>query len=541
MFNVLIYLLMTSVLYAKACNPNQNATSADAIRSYPIPSTTDNTIPSPSPTPTLEHQQNTTSNSIDKVVAGSDQQEHIICHKSENSSTKSYQHIIVSGLPFQRGWSHGWQAKEKILSMISFYKASSSMPSWNDCTNFVRNHYLNGLQQYYPNGLEEMKGIAEGAGVFLEDILILNSRYELTRWKRSEQMKNQHADPAKKVRASSELPECIQQNSLILNLTAETTKETEPASEDDLDDSGTDECTGAVALSSSTKYAHVLLGQNWDTSEFILTNDTAILLEVHPDPCENIKPFVMLTEAGQLGRSGMNAGNIIILLTLRFQMKNMCNGMCAMEIPDGLGIVGMSLWSSADLFQNPSKKRWIPSTLVRRMFLESPNFSIGLRSILRAPVHVSVNMIIATSEDEALNIELTPVGHFTSHVPLEKEIFTHSNHFKSATFVASNDIREGSRGSTSLFRDRRVEKQLLKAWPRITEETFQTAFKDHVGYPNSVCEHAVSDEQAWTSISPKDTTVASIIFNLNQRTLQLATGPPCTESYKSYCFKFSQL
>lgn len=201
----------------------------------------------------------------------------------------------------------------------------------------------------------------------------------------------------------------------------------------------------------------------------------------------------------------------------------------------------MGLWSSADTFQRSNGPGWIPVTLLRRMFLESPNFSMGLRAIIRAPRHVSNNLIIATAEDEALNIELTPNDHFITQVPLTKEFLAHSNHFKSFSFLAQNKINEGSRGSTSLFRDHRVEKHFTSAWPRISEETFQTAFKDHVGHPNSVCAHSVGKEMTWTSASPNETTVASIIFNLSQRTLQLSKGPPCTEKYKYYCFKFSQL
>ncbi|CAL8096172.1 unnamed protein product [Orchesella dallaii] len=509
--SILFIFLFPSLL--QACNPNTTAPL-----SSPTTPTLQSSLPSTSPT-TSEGpatSRPTESTQIDPSSLRSKMEcKGQVCgdEKATNAQIPSYQHIIVSGLPFQRGESHGRQAKDKILTLISYYKSSKGMPPWDDCIKFVQENYLASLQLHYPNGLEEMKGIAHGANVSLEDILILNARYDLTRWKRNELLKNGTSNKTKATFAN-EMPECGQH--YLKNVTeSSTVHEGLTATESNAEPG--DECTGAVALSSATKYAHVLLGQNWDTNEIILKNDTAILLEVHPDPCEKIKPFVMLTEAGQLGRSGMNA--------------------------DGLGIVAMSLWSTDDKFhREEGSQGWVPATLLRRMFLEAPNFSIGLRRLLRAPRHVSVNMLIATKDDEALNIELTPDHYFVMQVPLDKEFYAHSNHFKSAQFLAAqNFVREGSRGSSSLFRDRRVERHLMNEWPRINESTFHKAFRDHVGYPNSVCEHSVSKEDSWRSAFPTETTVASIIFNLNQRTLQLCKGPPCMGSYKEYRFEFSQL
>jgi hypothetical protein len=40
--------------------------------------------------------------------------------------------------------------------------------------------------------------------------------------------------------------------------------------------------------------------------------DTAIYLEVHPDPSEGISGMFIVTEAGQLCRSGMNAAGLVL-------------------------------------------------------------------------------------------------------------------------------------------------------------------------------------------------------------------------------------
>ena len=41
-----------------------------------------------------------------------------------------YEHIVVTGLPYDRGLSHGQQVKGKILANIAYYHRPGKMPSW---------------------------------------------------------------------------------------------------------------------------------------------------------------------------------------------------------------------------------------------------------------------------------------------------------------------------------------------------------------------------------------------------------------------------
>lgn len=143
-------------------------------------------------------------------------------------------------------------------------------------------------------------------------------------------------------------------------------------------------------------------------------------------------------------------------------------------------------------------------------------------------------MIFATAEDEALSIEIVPDKYFLMNVPTEIEILSHSNHFKSPAFLARDDIGEAARGSSSLFRDRRVYRALHSYHPDINEESFKVALQDHVGYPDSVCFHSVPEELAHTSTQPSEMTVASVIYNLSKRTFNVTKGPPCTAPYVGY-------
>lgn len=93
----------------------------------------------------------------------------------------TYQHVVVRGLPHTRGFSHGQQAKEKIRSNIAQYKLPGQLTPPAITSKIVNEVYIPAIKTYFPSGLEEMQGIAEGSEVPLVDIIILNARYDLAR------------------------------------------------------------------------------------------------------------------------------------------------------------------------------------------------------------------------------------------------------------------------------------------------------------------------------------------------------------------------
>jgi hypothetical protein len=76
---------------------------------------------------------------------------------------------------------HGLQARQNIQTNIQRYSASSSLPSPDVCACYIQEVYLPAIQTHYVEGLEEMRGIADGAEVPLSDIILLNARYDLSR------------------------------------------------------------------------------------------------------------------------------------------------------------------------------------------------------------------------------------------------------------------------------------------------------------------------------------------------------------------------
>ncbi|CAG2103097.1 unnamed protein product [Medioppia subpectinata] len=343
-----------------------------------------------------------------------------------NNNEKTIPHIIIRGDPYTRGLSYGQQLKEKIVKNIIYYKELYHLLDWTQVEEFMNKNYVKALNKYFPSGLQEMRGIATGADVSLEDIIALNARYELMKWNRQLIKKNREQ---------------------LTNVSKDKLIDLPPAPH---------ECTSAVCLSKATQSGDVLMGQNWDQNKRMLADDMLLLLEVYPDSSENKVPLIMLTEVGQLGRSG---------------------------------ITGMSIFSSDDVFGEDSGSGYIPISLFRRMFLEAPTFPVAILRLLVAPRHVSVNMTVASAEGEAFNIEMTPKHYFVSYPPFDTDIITHSNLFKSVAFFANGSVKDTYNCSSSLIRDRQMQRELLKRLGTIDEKSFTDCFKNHLGFPDSLCAH----------------------------------------------------
>ncbi|MCJ1440202.1 MAG: hypothetical protein MMC23_000685 [Stictis urceolatum] len=90
--------------------------------------------------------------------------------------------IPCTGTPYKIGHTHGTLAASQIRSSITFYTsffqetASLSYPS----ASALAAEFLPFLTQTHPDLLEEMRGVADGAGVPFEHILALNVRTEIS-------------------------------------------------------------------------------------------------------------------------------------------------------------------------------------------------------------------------------------------------------------------------------------------------------------------------------------------------------------------------
>src|SRR5688500_7532000 len=88
--------------------------------------------------------------------------------------------IEIGGLPRERGRQYGEQARTRILRGIEHYSVQleGAKLGWPDIEALVRT-YEPTIAAFEPSFIDEMRGIAEGAGVDYAAIVMLNARTEL--------------------------------------------------------------------------------------------------------------------------------------------------------------------------------------------------------------------------------------------------------------------------------------------------------------------------------------------------------------------------
>lgn len=171
-------------------------------------------------------------------------------------------HIVVSGNAYDRGYQYGELARERILRSIALYRGVfqyRAQLSWASAVAMAQS-FVPSITGFAPACLEEMHGIADGAGIDRGDIFALNARSELM-------FAALGANRAATMMAT--------------------------------------ECTSFAAMPEATSNGHTFVGQNWDWVPGVL--DTSVLLEVHRTDGPS---FITVAEAGHLAKIGFNAAGI---------------------------------------------------------------------------------------------------------------------------------------------------------------------------------------------------------------------------------------
>lgn len=178
--------------------------------------------------------------------------------------------IEISGTPVERGRQYGEGVRPQLHAALAYYEEAfgqSSGLTWNQVAARAA-RWLEPVRAHAPHLVEEMRGIADGAGVGLNDILALNARGEV-----------------------------IYDRSFADMEAAGTPKDEEPA----------DGCTSFAAYGEASGDGHVWAGQNWDWRAGVA--DTVVMLRIVQPPHPTL---IMQVEAGQIGRQGANSAGIAL-------------------------------------------------------------------------------------------------------------------------------------------------------------------------------------------------------------------------------------
>ncbi|HWK65301.1 MAG TPA: C45 family peptidase [Rhizobiaceae bacterium] len=173
--------------------------------------------------------------------------------------------VEVSGPPRERGRQYGEQARDRIVLGIAHY--SEQLAARKLGPTEIRDLAITfepTISAFDPAYVEEMKGIAEGAGVAYGDVVLLNARTEILK--------------------------------LAEQRGAQAPRDQEP-----------DGCTGLALLPEATSSGRLIHAQNWDWKAEC--SETTVVLRIRREDGPDVLTY---TEAGGLARSGMNAAGISI-------------------------------------------------------------------------------------------------------------------------------------------------------------------------------------------------------------------------------------
>ena len=173
------------------------------------------------------------------------------------------QHVRVEGTSYQRGRQYGTAARARVrLSVQAYQQAFAHFAGWDWPT--VRREaarFEAPIGKFRPAYLEEMRGIADGAGLDLTDVLAINVRTEVM-----------YSAKARNAPREPRLPA---------------------------------ECSAFAHVPAPGQPGSVILGQNWDW--LLHAAQTLVVLEARPD---DGPAFVTVVEAGLLAKTGMNAAGL---------------------------------------------------------------------------------------------------------------------------------------------------------------------------------------------------------------------------------------
>lgn len=172
-------------------------------------------------------------------------------------------HVRVEGTALQRGRQYGEETRDRVRISIDAYREVFNRYTGWDWPKVIEEavRFRQPIAAFRPSYLDEVRGIADGAGVAEEDILAINVRTEVM-----------FAAKARLVDGSVR---------------------------------SVGECSAFAVVPDESSNGHTLIGQNWDW--LLHSFETVVVLEANQ---EEAPSFVTVVEAGLLAKTGLNSSGL---------------------------------------------------------------------------------------------------------------------------------------------------------------------------------------------------------------------------------------
>lgn len=378
--------------------------------------------------------------------------------------------IRVSGTPYTRGRQYGAAAVQRVQHSIASYArlfAHRRGLDWRAVQGEAL-RYEGLLVEVAPDLLEEMRGIADGAGEPFAAILALNVRTELMAG-----IPSGFAHP--------DGPAALARNKAlgVPQHPEEAGAPVAAVGPNPLDDG---ECTTAAAQPAATTHGGTLLAQTWDWQGD--QRGACVMLRVE-SPGE--PTILTMTEAGMVGKIGINTAGVAVGLNL--------------------------LRSHSD-----GREVGMPVHVLLRKMLQARSFAEARAVADLALPGGSSCVTLASTAGDLVSLELTPAG--VAEVWPVDGLLAHANHCVDAGAAVDECPHEPI--STSYERYDRAAELLQAAAGAIDVPTLQAILRDRENAPRCICRSPNLD------LPPVDRgeSVCGIVIDLNAGVMHIAPDVP---------------
>lgn len=381
--------------------------------------------------------------------------------------------VTISGTPYARGHAYGVATAPLIRHSIASYArlfAARRGLDWSAC-QLEAEHFVPLLSELAPELLEEMRGIAAGAGYPLAAIVALNVRTELLA-----------GIPAGTYHPAGSAARARNRAAAVPEHPAEPGERDPVAWSAPAVDDG--ECTTIAATGPATAEGASLLAQTWDWQGD--QRAACIMLRVR---AADGPELLTMTEAGMLAKCGLNQAGIAVALNLLRSQE------------DGRS-VGM------------------PVHVLLRKLLQARSFAEARALTALAPPSASSCITLASDTGELVSLEITPGG--IAEVGPEAGLLAHANHCVDTSTMAGECPLEPT--STSRERHGRAWELLRAGAGRLDVAAMQAVLTDHGGEPRCICRHP----DPRVPRLDRGESICGLVMELGPRVIHVAPAVPCT-------------
>lgn len=246
-------------------------------------------------------------------------------------------------------------------------------------------------------------------------------------------------------------------------------------------------CTSMAVNEERTADGHVLVAHNEDW----LPEDEEDVYLVRADP-DDEPPFLAMTYGALLPNIGFNAYGI---------------AQCCDSVRPADSRIGL------------------PRVVVSRAVLAAHTPDEAIRRVLVPHRAAGYNHLLAHESGELYSVEVSAKSFALLYA--QDGLIVHTNHYLDFKMQAVEDEPDQLIDSqVRYFRAMR----LLKKTPLHRMETLQAIQRDHVNYPDSICNHA---KKTVPPLSEKKT-INAMVMDLTERVMHICWGNPCVNKYRAY-------